>query len=203
LRVVATDGVRLGFVENPTLISKAGVEFNLIVPPKAFDILSGYSGRVTIGIHDDATMFGIRGEDVQVIGRLIQGPFPAYEGVIPKDFVGTLTVNKKSFESTLRRVSLFASTTTRAVYLELGPDLINMNISTPDIGSAREEIEARYDGEELKIGFNASYMSDILRHLDSDQIMIRFTSAGSAMKIEPEEKGDVEIFYLLMPIRMS
>ncbi|HID32674.1 MAG TPA: DNA polymerase III subunit beta [bacterium (Candidatus Stahlbacteria)] len=206
LRVVATDGVRLAFTEKR---DKFGPEFSLILPPKAFDLLSNYSGKVTFGIHsqnasaEGPRLFGIRGEAIQITGRLIQGPFPAYEGIIPKEFIGNLRVDKKSFESTLKRVSLFANVATKAVYLELGTGLVNMNISTPEIGSAREEIEAQYEGDELKVGFNASFMSEILRHIDSDKIVIRFTSAASAMKIEPEEKEDVEIFYLLMPIRMG
>ncbi|RKX71781.1 DNA polymerase III subunit beta [candidate division WOR-3 bacterium] len=202
LRIVTTDGVKLGFIEKR---ERFGPEFSLIIPPKAFDLISGYSGMVTFGLEsgDSPKLFGIKGEDIQITGRLIQGPFPAYEGVIPKEFVGELKVSKKNFESTLRRVSLFANTTTKAVYLDLAPGLINMNISTPNVGAAREEIEAEYEGEELKIGFNASFMIDILRHIDSDRIKIGFTSPASAMKIEPEEKGDIEVFYLLMPVRMG
>lgn len=202
LHVVATDGVKLGFIEKKVKIKP---EFELILPPKAFDLLSGYSGKITFGLQggENPKLFGLQGEDIQITGRLIQGPFPAYEGVIPKEFVGQLQIDKKNFEATLKRVALFANTTTKAVYLDLSPGLINMNVSTPNVGAAREEIEANYDGDDLKVGFNAAFMLEILRHIDADSVNIRFTSAASAMKIEPEEKGEVEIFYLLMPVRMG
>ncbi|HIE06294.1 MAG TPA: DNA polymerase III subunit beta [bacterium (Candidatus Stahlbacteria)] len=202
LRVVATDGVKLGYIEK-----KVGIEheFELILPPKAFELLSGYTGKITFGLQcgENPKLFGLKGEDIQITGRLIQGPFPSFEGVIPKDFVGELKIDKKNFESTLRRVALFANTTTRAVYLDVAPGLINMNVSTPNVGAAREEIEAGYEGDEMKVGFNAVYMLEILKHIGGDSVNIRFTSAASAMKIEPGEKGDIELFYLLMPVRMG
>jgi DNA polymerase-3 subunit beta len=197
LKFVTTDGARLALnkrekKENPG---------ELIVAPKLFDLISFENPEETIGVFSEERMMGLKFLDTTIIARLIEGPYPNYEGVIPKTFVGTCTIEKDILDGALKRVSLVSSPHIKNVKFDYSSSGIILSASSPDIGEAKEEIPCIYEGENLGIWYNAGYIIEILRHIDTSDIVMQLTSQSTASLLSP--KGDESTLYLLMPLRIE
>jgi DNA polymerase III subunit beta len=123
---------------------------------------------------------GFKAGNAEVYTRLIEGTYPNYEQVIPKDNDKSAMVQRKALESAVRRVAAVASDQTHRIRLEFEPGRMNFNVLTPDLGEAHDEIEVGYDGEPITIGFNANYLLEVLRYVGTDEVKMSFKAPERA-----------------------
>ncbi|MEO0123043.1 MAG: DNA polymerase III subunit beta [candidate division WOR-3 bacterium] len=197
LNIVTTDGARLALYRKE--LKSANGE--LIVPPKVFDLLDVNQSEEPVDIFIEERMIGLKFSSTAIIARLIEGPYPNYESVIPKVFPGTCTIEKEILDGALKRVSLVSSPTIRSVKFDFGGDNLLLSASSPDFGEAKEEVQCIYEGEKISIWYNAGYLLEIIRRIPSNDIVFQLTSPSTASLIKP--KNIDNLFYLLMPLRID
>ncbi len=202
MRMIATNGHRLAKMDVPISGGTAAAEF--IVPPKALEQvrrLFGPTDEVAIARSDNH--LGFQCGATVVFSRLIEGPYPNYEQVIPRDNDKTATVAKQGLMAALRRVGVVASDQTHRVRLAFAQDTLGFSVNTPDLGEAQDEIAVAYDHDPLEIGFNANYLLDILKFMPGDDVRITLKAPDRAATIEPVDWDDpAEYLCLVMPLRL-
>jgi DNA polymerase-3 subunit beta len=153
------------------------------------------------GFVENAAIFGRPG--VVLAMRLIEGLFPDYKQVIPKQGTTFVKVGREALLATLRRVSLLSSDKAHAVKLEIADGTMTVLSQNPDLGEAREQITVEYNGEPLKIGFNARYLTDVLGVVKSDDVVIEMEndlSPGVVKGADAEKDGGFTA--VVMPMRI-
>jgi DNA polymerase III subunit beta len=203
LRAVATDGHRLARVEED-LPEGAETIPGVIIPRKTVNelrkLLEEESGSVEIGLSDTRIQFKLG--TVTLTSKLIDGTFPEYERVIPRDNDKILRVGKKDFADAVARVSAISSERSRPVKLSLQRDLLTLSAASAEQGSANEELDGdrvKYEAGPLEIGFQARYLNDITDQI-ADAVEFRF-SDGAAPTIV-QDASDASALYVLMPMRV-
>jgi len=205
-RMVATDGHRLVKIIEHNF-SGNGFIRDLIIPTKALNFVARNlpeSGKQSITLSDNHVLFEL--PDTQIYSRIINEPYPDYDRVIPSEFSKELIIDRNQFISSVKRVSLFSNPITSQV--KIGLEKNNINISAQDIdfgGEANENISCKYENEHIDIAYNANYLIDILRHVDSDQIKFTVNDADGPALIFPEadKEENVSIVMLIMPVRIN
>ncbi|GIX45816.1 MAG: DNA polymerase III subunit beta [Candidatus Tectimicrobiota bacterium] len=197
--MVATDGHRLAHVTRPLAMGKA---LRVIVPRKALEEVSRFAdgeAEVELAQLDNHLVFR-RGQAL-LVTRLIDGHFPDYESVIPKEFARQLTVpHEHLLRGPLRRVSLLANEKTKPVRLELAPEELTLRSNTPELGEAMERIPAAYSGDAMTIGFNARYLLEALAVMDGEEVLLQLNDPLSpGILRSPDDPG---FFYVVMPMRV-
>ena len=173
LRAVATDGHRLARAQ-------------------------GDDGEVEVALSASKIRFSFNG--LTLTSKLIDGTFPDYERVIPRNNDKTLDVDTKLFSSAVDRVSTISFEKGRAVKLNVGDGRVVLTVNNPDSGSAEEEIAASYDADPIDIGFNSRYLLDIASQIKSDTARFQLADAGSpTIVLDP---SDEQALYVLMPMRV-
>jgi DNA polymerase-3 subunit beta len=202
MRMVATNGHRLAKMERPAAGRSEPSE--LIVPPKALEqIRRLFPAEEELEIARGDNHIAFRSPFTSVYSRLIEGPYPPYEQVIPKDNDRVAYVDKVAFTSALKRMSVVASDQTHRIRLSFSAGMVKFSVSTPDLGEAQDELPARFNGDPLDIGFNAAYLLEILRYLPTDEIKMTFKAPERAATIEPEGWSEPGAYLcLLMPLRL-
>lgn len=200
LRMVATDGHRLSYTERPVRSPKLGK--GIIIPKKGIwelkKILGDIEGDFTLQIGDKT--ISVLTKNVTFVCRLIDGQFPPYMQVIPKDSNKVLSVDRKILIQALKRTSLIASEKSKGVKFSISPGNLDISSSNPDVGEAKEEITCVYKGETFDIGFNASYFIDILNVLEDDKAVLELKNDTSPCVIRSEfDKGFLSV---VMPMRL-
>src|SRR5690606_27597723 len=117
---------------------------------------------------------GFRSGGTEVYTRLIEGTYPNYEQVIPKDIDRVAVVEQRAIESAVRRMAVVASDQTHRIRLTFENARVHLNVLTPDLGEGHDELELEYQGEELEIGFNANYLLEVLRYMPTDEVRLTF-----------------------------
>jgi DNA polymerase-3 subunit beta len=136
---------------------------------------------------------------------LIEEKYPNYESVIPLDNDKRLVVDKNQLLSSVRRTSLYASTTTHQVRFSLKKNQVTVSAEDVDFGSeAKETLQCDYAYEVMEIGFNSAYIMDILSHIDTDEVEFSFSTATRAAVVKPatQHEGE-ELLMLVMPVRLN
>ena len=201
LRAVATDGHRLARVEMPAPAGSVGIP-SIIIPRKTVNevrkLIEESSGDIEIALSESKVRFSFDG--VVITSKLIDGTFPDYERVIPSGNDKTLEVDTKAFANAVDRVATISSEKSRAVKLSLSPGHLVLSANSPEAGSATEELEVKYDGALLDIGFNARYLLDILQQVDGDGV--RFNLADATAPAIIQDVADGSALYVLMPMRV-
>ena len=208
LKMVATDGHRLALCERPTegdFAMKKGV----IVPKKGLYELrrlldEASTAPCELGFNETSGVFR-RGELTMVM-RLIDGAFPDYGQVIPKEAERTVTIDRSRFLETLKRMTVISSDrATNPVRLELSEGTLRVTSQNPDLGDAREALPVEYAGSALSIGFNARYLMDVLNVVDAAQVNLELSDELSPGVLKPKaEEGAVAQRYtaVIMPMRI-
>ena len=201
LRAVATDGHRLASVEVPLPVGAAGMP-GVIVPRKTVvevrKLIEETADEVAIALSETKIRFSI--DDGVLTSKLIDGTFPDYERVIPADNDKVLEVDRRSFADAVDRVSAISTEKSRSVKLALSGGNLVLSASSPENGSATEELEVGYDSEAMEIGFNARYLLDITQQIEGDSA--QFVMADAASPTIVREVGDASALYVLMPMRV-
>jgi DNA polymerase III, beta subunit len=205
LKAAATDGHRLARFTLPRPEGAAGMP-DVIVPRKAVGELrklleEALDGNVLIDLSASKIRFTLGGEGgVVLTSKLIDGTFPDYSRVIPTANDKLLKVDPKLFFSGVDRVATIATEKTRAVKIGLDNDRVTLSVTSPDNGTAAEELAAEYKAESMEIGFNANYLKDILGQIDADMVELHLADAGAPTLIRENEASPA--LYVLMPMRV-
>jgi DNA polymerase-3 subunit beta len=203
MRMVATNGHRLARMDIPATAG-SGTQADLIVPPKALEQIRRLFGSdEEVEIARSENHLGFRSKSTQIFTRLIEGPYPNYEQVIPRENDKTATADKAALTSALRRMSIVASDQTHRIRMGFANGSCKLSVQTPDLGEAQEEVTVSYDGDPLEIGFNASYLLEILKYMPTDEVRLTFKAPERAATCEPVGWNDPASFLtLVMPLRL-
>ena len=207
LKFVATDAHKLVKFETTEYTASEVSEF--IMPKKPLQILKGILQTVgsdlTIQHNDSNAKFIF--DKSSITCRLIDGKFPNYEAVIPKDNPNVLTIDRQLFLNSARRVSIFSNKTTNQVRLKLAGSLLNISAEDFDFSNkADENLECQYFGDDIQIGFNSKFLIEMLNNLDSDMITLSMSHPNRAGIIRPLiENGESKesITMLVMPVMLN
>ena len=201
LRAVATDGHRLASVEIPLPAGAKGMP-GVIVPRKAVaelrKLIDESGDEVAVSLSESKIRFAF--DDAVLTSKLIDGTFPDYQRVIPEGNDKVMEVDCGVFAEAVDRVSAISSEKSRAIKLSLDGGTLVLSASSPEHGSATEELEVAYDGDLLEIGFNSAYLLDVTRQIEGETA--RFTMADSASPTVMQETDDASALYVLMPMRV-
>lgn len=203
MRMVATNGHRLAKMEVPIEAANAPAT-DLIVPPKALEQVKRlFPAEEELEVARGDNHIGFRSPLTVVYTRLIEGPYPNYDQVIPRDNDKSATADKTAFSSALRRMSIIAPDQTHRIRLSFNSGMLKFSVTTPDLGEAQDELPIRYTGDPLDIGFNANYLLEILRYMPTEEIRMSFRAPERAAVIEPEGWSDAAAYTcLVMPLRL-
>ena len=202
-RAVATDGHRLVRMQMDAMLSEEDVNF--VVPEKALSlankILSGESCTILVDAGHAAFVAG----ETRILVRLIAEAYPNYEAVIPQDNDKQILVERNALLAAVKRVSLYSSNLTPQIRLNLHSEHIEIQAQDIERSSeARETVPCEYDGEDMAIGFNATYLNEVLGHIDADEIVIAFSSPNRAGVVTPHNQRDGEdVLMLIMPVMLN
>jgi DNA polymerase-3 subunit beta len=203
MRMVATNGHRLSKMELPVVASSAPPG-DLIVPPKALEQIKRlFPAEEELEIARGENHLGFRSPFTSVFTRLVEGPYPNYEQVIPKDNDRFCLCDKAALTSALKRMSVIASDQTHRIKMSFNTGMLKFSVTTPDLGEASDELPVNYNGDQLDIGFNATYLLEILRYMPTEQVRLTFKAPERAATIEPEGWDDpAKYLCLVMPLRL-
>jgi DNA polymerase-3 subunit beta len=202
LRAVATDGHRMARAEVEAPEGSKGMP-GIIVPKKTVSevqkLLDGAEGDVAVEVSDTKIRFSLNG--VVLLSKLIEGTFPDYDRVTPKNNDKAMNVDRAAFATAVDRVSTIASDRGgKAVKLSMKDGQLELSVTNPDHGTASEELAVEFEPESFEIGFNARYLLDIIGQIRSDNAVFLFNDAGSPTLVR--EDGDTKALYVLMPMRV-
>jgi len=203
MRMVATNGHRLAKMETP--IASAGAPASdMIVPPKALEqIRRLFPEDEELEIARGDNHLGFRSPFTAVYTRLIEGPYPPYDQVIPRDNNRIAIADRQTLIGALRRMSVIASDQTHRIRLSFNSGLLRFSVQTPDLGEATDEMQVRYTGDQLDIGFNATYLLEILRYIPTDEVKLTFKAPERAATLEPQAWTEPGSYLcLVMPLRL-
>jgi DNA polymerase-3 subunit beta len=175
----------------------------IIVPKKTvgevLKLLDGVDGDVHVEVSDTKIRFTVG--PVVLLSKLIEGTFPDYDRVTPKNNDKQMIVDKQGFAIAVDRVSTIASDRGgKAVKLAAHDGLLELSVTNPDHGTASEELAVEFEIENFEIGFNARYLLDIVSQIRSESAIFLFNDANSPTLVK--EEGDANALYVLMPMRV-
>lgn len=201
LKAAATDGHRLARVTVARPDGAAGMP-DVIIPRKCVaelrKLLDELDGSVEVTLSATKIRFGM-GTAI-LTSKLIDGTFPDYSRVIPVANDKLLKLDPKSFMQGVDRVATIASEKTRAVKMTLDRDKITLSVTSPENGTAAEEVPGEYVADSFDIGFNARYLMDILAQIEGDLVEVHLADAAAPTLIRENDKASA--LYVLMPMRV-
>jgi DNA polymerase-3 subunit beta len=201
LRAVATDGHRLARVELPLPQGAAGIP-GVIVPRKTVNelrkLIEETGDDVELALSDAKIRFAF--DDVELVSKLIDGTFPDYDRVIPTGNDKSLEVDCGDFAAAVDRVATISTEKSRAVKLHVENGVVTLTASSPESGTAIEELEVSYKQEPIEIGFNARYLLDIAQQIEGETAQFSMADAASPTVIR--DTDDPSALYVLMPMRV-
>ena len=198
---VATDAHKLVKHTRTDLSSEKTTSF--ILPKKPLNILKNNiidDGNVKLEFNDTNVLFSF--DNSTIICRLIDGKYPNYEAVIPKENPNKLTIETITLLNSIKRVSIYANKTTHQIRLKIAGSELQITSEDLDFSNkAEERLECRYEGENIEIGFNSKFLIELLNHLDENEIEVKLDSPNSACIITRTNNiQQDEILMLIMPI---
>ncbi|MDX2360293.1 MAG: DNA polymerase III subunit beta [Crocinitomicaceae bacterium] len=201
---VATDAHKL--VRYTRTDSQASGSSSFILPKKPLNLLkSNLSGdeEVALEYNDSNAVFTFN--DIVLICRLIDGKYPNYEAVIPKENPNVLTIDRQQFLSSIKRVSIFANKTTHQIKLKLAGSELSLSAEDIDFSNeANERLTCNYNGEDLEIGFNSRFLMEMLNNLSTTEVRLEMSEASRAGLLMPAESNENEdILMLVMPVMLN
>lgn len=202
LRAVATDGHRLARADMDQPEGASGMP-GIIVPRKTVaevqKLLDGVDDEVLVEVSDTKIRFTVAG--VVLLSKLIEGTFPDYDRVTPKNNDKEMKVDRATLSTAVDRVSTIASDRGgKAVKLSISEGNLELSVTNPDHGTANEELPVGFDDEGFEIGFNARYLLDIIGQIKTEQAIFMFNDSGSPTLVS--EDGDARALFVLMPMRV-
>lgn len=208
MTMVSTDGHRLSLCEKKNEgETEKSVQAEAIVPPKALTqaarVFSGGNELEKVVFGKGAILFDFG--TTTIFSKLIEGPYPNFRQVIPTENTKHVYVSTDDLAAAVRRVSVLSNTLTHQIRISLFPGQMEIATRNMDIGGeSRESLSVRYEGETLNAGYNASFLSDIFRTVDTDEVVLELESPVSPCIVKPAvQKESQEYMYLIMPLRLN
>lgn len=206
MRFVATDAHKLVRYSRNDVGGDSPASF--IVPKKPLNLIKGSIGsqktEVRIEYNENNAQFSF--ENVVLMCRLIEGKYPNYEAVIPKENPFKLTIDRLDLLSSTKRVSIFANKTTHQVRLRMGGSELNISAEDLDFANeAQERLTCTYVGDDMEIGFNSRFLQEMLSNLNSENVNIEMSApnrAGIITQVESEDTAE-DILMLVMPVMLN
>ena len=205
LNLVATDGHRLAKI-NRSDINITGYKKDIIIPPKILEnlikLIHEDTGEIGLILNDNSIVFVL--EDSIITSRLLEGPYPNYEQVVPKDNEKIMLVERELLQASVKRVSILSNSLTHQVKFSIKRDDLELSATNFDFGGeARESIKVSYQAEDMDIGYNANYVIDVLKQIDDDEVRFELNNPTTAAIIKPEKSTEHEdCLFLVMPLRL-
>ena len=200
LRAVATDGHRLALCEAATDNGKQA-EKQVIVPRKGVlelqRLLSG-EGDLTLELGENHIRIQLDG--IRFTSKLIDGRFPEYERVIPKETGNQLSADREMLKGALQRTAILSNEKYRGIRLIIRNGAVVIQAHNPEQEEAEEELEVEYSGDDIEIGFNVNYLLDALGGIESDEVILSVVDGNSSCLLREPGKDDCK--YVVMPMRL-
>jgi DNA polymerase-3 subunit beta len=201
LRAVATDGHRLAMCELAMDVGE-GTGEQVIVPRKGVQelhrLLDEKDGEVKIEI--GSNHIRITTDELRFTSKLIDGRFPDYTRVIPKSVDKSVLINRDQLRHALTRTSILSNEKYRGIRLDLSKNNLKIQAHNPEQEEAVEEIEARYDDDSIVLGFNVTYLLDVLNVIETEDVELQMSDANSSALIN--KPGGKDCRYVVMPMRL-
>jgi len=202
-RAVSTDGHRLVKLSMENFGATEEIDF--IVPEKAMSLATKVASDGPCTLTVDSGYAGFEFDEARVLARLIDEPYPNYQAVIPVENDKRMTINRQDLLAAVKRVALYSSSMTNQVRLSVESSTVT--VSAEDIeraSSASETVNCDFDGEDLVIGFNGVYLTEVLNNIDGEEVLFEFSSPNRAGVVTPvEQKNDENIMMLIMPVMLN
>lgn len=203
---VATDAHKLVKYERDDVKAKKSADF--IMPKKPLNllknILSSMDDQVNIEYNDTNAAFKF--ENISLICRLIDGKYPNYEAVIPKENPNVLSIARTALLGSIKRVSIFSSKTTHQVRLKMSGSELQISAEDADFNNeANERLTCQYEGEDMSIGFNSRFLIEMLSNLDTEEVNIAMSAPNRAGILTPAtgNDGNEKVLMLVMPVMLN
>ena len=204
LRVVATDGHRLALATGPALVEAA--DTGVIIPRKGVLELSRLlDGSVPLELSIGTNHIRATNEQFTFTSKLVDGKFPDYERVIPKNADKSVIGERGELKQAFTRTAILSNEKYRGVRLRLSDNNLDITANNPEQEQAEEVVGVQYAGAELEIGFNVSYLLDVLSVLEQPQVRLSLSDEASSALLENAEapsEGEAERLYVVMPMRL-
>ncbi|MEO5969855.1 MAG: DNA polymerase III subunit beta [Bdellovibrionia bacterium] len=202
MRMTATDGHRLSFVDQEVFLTTPELKRGVIIPKKGLSEFRKFldEGSDSIGLSFERGYMFSKLESSYLFIRLIDGEYPDYRPVIPKSADQLLKINRLELNSALKRVSLLANEKSRGVKLTIQTGSLVISSSNPDMGEAREEIDVEYTGNPIEIGFNSKYLLESLSVMKAEKLEFHLKDRLSPGILR--ELGQQNHTYVIMPMRI-
>lgn len=198
-RMVATDGKRMA-VKSVGIDNPQNIEAGHIIPTKGlqtFDrVLTDTDDQVRINLEDRQVM--IRTGNAEVSSRLVEGAFPRYDNVIPKETALTATFEKADLLSALKQAAILTNDESRSVRMSFREDRLVLTSRAMDVGEARVELETETEGEPIDIAFNPDFLVEGLKNMDAERLKIFVSGKDTPARIDGEEN----FVYVVMPVTL-
>ena len=201
IKLIGTDGKRLAYIKKKLAASQPDIKkkISFILPIKAineiYKLIKDKDDEIYLFV--GANKIGFDFKDTQFIARPIEGEFPNYSQYIPGDSKEKLKVNREQFLLALKRADILSTQDYQGVKIELKKDSIILSKNTPQLGEAKEIIEAEYTGPGLQIGFNPAYLTDALRNINDVDVYFDFYGAEKPAVLRKED-----YVYLVLPMKI-
>lgn len=201
MELVSTDGHRLAYTLITIEGQKVENEIRTIISKKTLNELRKFDDdSLEFDLDENNLFFHVRNRTI--ISRIIEGKFPNYEAVIPKENPHVLQISRQKITDAIRRVSLLSTERSRGIKFNIDQDQIKLFSSNPEIGEARDKVDVDYKGQEMEIGFNSQYLLEFLSAAKSENITFELKDENSAVLLRPSDDDDVKYLYVLMPMKI-
>ncbi len=203
IRMVATDGHRLAFIESTSPLSTTR-KVDVIIPKKSLNELAKLStedeGSIEFGNDENHLFFAVGKRKLST--RVVSGQFPNYEMVLPKENEHRLVVSCAEVAGAIRRVALMADERSHLIRFDIKPGQMHVSSQAADVGEAGEELEVEYTGPPILVGFNAQYLNDFFSVVQDGNVAFEFKDGNSQAQIRPIVDGGYDFRYVVMPMRL-
>lgn len=202
ITMVATDGHRLSLIKKQFKNLSFGEKVGVIIPKKGlFEIKKLIESSVDdVHLAVEGSQFILKSGSCVLMIRLIEGKYPNYHQFIPQKFSHNIVVPREAILSSLKRVSLLANQKSKAIMMSFSQSRLEITSNNPELGDAKEELDINYSGPDLKIGFNARYIEDVLKNIDQENVEFELNDQLSPGVVKSHERSDY--INVVMPMRI-
>lgn len=205
MQMVATDGHRLA---KTSVVNKKlkGMYDDVIIPPKVLNLIPKFAGEnedeIGIIFGDNSIIFNLG--SMVLTSRLIEGPYPNFEQVIPSENDKKLIISRDDLSGAVRRVSILSNSLTHQVKFSIKDNTLTLTTANADVGGeGKETLSCDFKGDAIEMGYNAAYVSDILQKMDATEVIVELSSTVSAGVVYPADKPKEDFLCLIMPLRLA
>ena len=201
IEMVSTDGRRLAYISESGQVDKK-LKFGVIIPSKTANewqrIISMSPGKVKISVEDNQV--GLVANDTEVVSRLIEGTYPNYEQVIPKKTEVAIKIPREPLLQSTRRVGLMTTEKWQAVVYKFEKGKLSVSARAEGLGEAVDEIKVDYDGQEMEVAYNPRFISDALKNVDTNDVILEMTTPLNPGVLKPD--GKANYLCVIMPMHI-